>query len=261
MLLSLTRFLSCVPVEAATKKINRSKVALFVGDKTKLKIENYSGKVKWSSSNVKVCKVTQKGVVRGIHPGTATIVGRVGKNKYTCVVKVVKEDKIVEPNNVTKTDKDGLKRLKEYIMANGQKYNNGSKCLSYAMPDGSIDTFVVFNKTSNEFLFEFVFYDSGVICNICTMTIDYSKPDEARIVAQWMDPYNDDDFFDANVQIDTSTYDEGQDLKFVFDSKGIVMLSQCNTLANQTVDTAFCFWEYILHENGFALYDIGFEKY
>ena len=49
--------------KAAKVKLNKSKVTLKAGDSIKLKVKNYKGKVKWSSSKKKVASVSKKGVV------------------------------------------------------------------------------------------------------------------------------------------------------------------------------------------------------
>lgn len=74
----------------AKKKIqlNKKKVTLVVGNKTKLKLKNNKKKVKWSSSKRTVAIVSSKGVVTAKKKGTATITAKAGKKKYTCKVTV-----------------------------------------------------------------------------------------------------------------------------------------------------------------------------
>lgn len=74
---------------AKTKiQLNKKKVTLMVGKKTKLKLKNNTKKVKWSSSRKKVAIVSSKGVVTAKKKGTATITAKAGKKKYTCKVTV-----------------------------------------------------------------------------------------------------------------------------------------------------------------------------
>ena len=77
-------------VANAKKKIqlNKKKVTLVVGNKTKLKLKNNKKKVKWSSSKRTVAIVSSKGVVTAKKKGTATITAKAGKKKYTCKVTV-----------------------------------------------------------------------------------------------------------------------------------------------------------------------------
>ena len=77
-------------VANAKKKIrlNKKKVTLVVGEKTKLKLKNNKKKVKWSSSKRTVAIVSSKGVVTAKKKGTATITAKAGKKKYTCKVTV-----------------------------------------------------------------------------------------------------------------------------------------------------------------------------
>jgi hypothetical protein len=52
-----------------------------------LKVKN-AKKVKWSSSDASVAKVSKKGKVTGVKGGNATITGKVDKKSYTCAVTV-----------------------------------------------------------------------------------------------------------------------------------------------------------------------------
>lgn len=77
------------PAAAKSKvKLNKGKVTLIVGQKTKLKLKNYKKKIKWSSSKKKVATVNKQGVVRAKKKGTAKITAKAGKKKYICRVTV-----------------------------------------------------------------------------------------------------------------------------------------------------------------------------
>mgnify|MGYP000394223385 CR=1 FL=1 len=53
-------------VFAAKKaKISKTKATIYVGKTIKLKVKNNKKKVKWSTSNKKVAKVSKKGKVKG----------------------------------------------------------------------------------------------------------------------------------------------------------------------------------------------------
>ena len=79
-------------VFAAKKaKISKTKATIYVGKTIKLKVKNNKKKVKWSTSNKKVAKVSKKGKVKGIKAGKATITAKVGKKAYKCKIKVKKK--------------------------------------------------------------------------------------------------------------------------------------------------------------------------
>ena len=89
----------------AKVKLNKKKLVLTVGKKAKLKVKGTKKKVKWSSSKKKIATVTKKGVVKAKKKGTAKIVAKIGKKKYTCkvVVKAKKKAKVTsKPKAVTK---------------------------------------------------------------------------------------------------------------------------------------------------------------
>ena len=90
--------------EAKAKvKLNNKKLVLTVGKKAKLKVKGTKKKVKWSSSKKKIATVTKKGVVKAKKKGTAKIVAKIGKKKYTCkvVVKAKKKAKVTAKPKAT----------------------------------------------------------------------------------------------------------------------------------------------------------------
>ncbi len=72
----------------AKPAINRKKVTLTVGEKSRLKVKNCKKKVKWKSSRKKVATVSSKGVVKAKKAGKAKITAKAGKKKYVCRVTV-----------------------------------------------------------------------------------------------------------------------------------------------------------------------------
>lgn len=98
LILVFALIISCMgQAEAASAKkvpaLNKKKVTLDEGKSTTLKVKNYKGKIKWSSSKKTVATVTQKGKVTAKKKGKATITAKAGKKKLKCVVTV--KEKIV----------------------------------------------------------------------------------------------------------------------------------------------------------------------
>ena len=80
-----------VTAQAAKKKspaISAKKKTVYYKGTATLKLKNYKGKVKWSTSNKKIAKVSSKGVVTGVAIGKCTITATAGKKKYKCTVTV-----------------------------------------------------------------------------------------------------------------------------------------------------------------------------
>ncbi len=76
-------------VNAATKvKINKTKMTLYVGASSQLKITGTSKNVTWSTDKVKVAKVSKSGKVTALKAGTATVKAKVGKAVKKCKVTV-----------------------------------------------------------------------------------------------------------------------------------------------------------------------------
>lgn len=90
--LVLTVAVGFVPLEeasAATIKLNKTKVTVYAGKTTTLKIKGTSKKVTWKSSNKAVATV-YKGKVTAKKAGTATITAKVSGKSYKCKVTVKK---------------------------------------------------------------------------------------------------------------------------------------------------------------------------
>lgn len=91
LMLLLAAFLSipCIqPVQAATPRLNKTKVTLAKGAQIKLKVSGTKAKVKWSADKRKVATVTSKGVVTAKGKGVARITAKIGKRKLVCRVTV-----------------------------------------------------------------------------------------------------------------------------------------------------------------------------
>lgn len=86
--ITMNTFHSYASVQAAKIKISTSSKTLHVGYGCKLNITGTNKKVKWSSSNSKIAKVTQTGYVTAKKEGTVTITGKVGNKTYKCKITV-----------------------------------------------------------------------------------------------------------------------------------------------------------------------------
>lgn len=74
--------------EAATIKLNKTKLTLDVGKSYTLKITGTTKAVKWASSNKNVAAVSTAGKVTAKSGGSAVITATVSSKKYTCNVTV-----------------------------------------------------------------------------------------------------------------------------------------------------------------------------
>ncbi|NSF41391.1 Ig-like domain-containing protein [Blautia wexlerae] len=79
---------TCVDVQAATVSLNRRSTSVYIGKTTQLKVNNYTGKIRWSSSNTSIATVSSTGKVKGKKAGTVTISARAGKKTLKCKVTV-----------------------------------------------------------------------------------------------------------------------------------------------------------------------------
>lgn len=106
-------------VEAATIKLNKSKITLVNGKSYTLKITGTKNKVSWKSSKPTVATVNSKGKVTAKKKGTTTITATVKKKKYTCKVTVNPKDGDRE-QPISAWNKNTL-TFKQHHFENGQK--------------------------------------------------------------------------------------------------------------------------------------------
>ena len=99
---------------AAKAKLSVKKAYLAPKDTLKLKVKGTKKKVKWVSSNKKVCTVSKKGKVKAKKTGKATIVAKINGKKFKCKI-------IVEKKNINRA-----RRLRDYVIKKG-KYNKSTK--------------------------------------------------------------------------------------------------------------------------------------
>lgn len=88
LLVSSTAVFNVESVNAASPKLNKTKITLVAGKSTNLKVSGTNHKVKWSTSDQTVVTVSNKGKVTGKNIGTAIITAKVGKQKLQCKVTV-----------------------------------------------------------------------------------------------------------------------------------------------------------------------------
>ena len=74
--------------EAASIKLNKSKITVSVGETYRLRVSGAQKPPKWKSGNKRIVSVGKKGNVKGISSGTATVSAKVGRKVYKCRVTV-----------------------------------------------------------------------------------------------------------------------------------------------------------------------------
>lgn len=78
-------------ITVTNASISKTSKTVNVGQSYTIKINDYSGKVSWSTSNKKVATVSSKGVVKGVASGSAVITAKLGSGAiFTCKIKVTK---------------------------------------------------------------------------------------------------------------------------------------------------------------------------
>lgn len=80
--------LPATALAAAKVSLNTTEKKIQVGETYRLKLMNAKGTVEWKSSDNKVAEVNEKGKVKGVATGTATITAVYKKKNYSCTVTV-----------------------------------------------------------------------------------------------------------------------------------------------------------------------------
>lgn len=133
-------------VEAKAKAVlNKKNATLTVGTKLQLKLKNNTKKIRWSSSNQKVAKVSNRGLVTARARGSARITAKAGGKKYLCRIKVVATTKNSYAEKVLKLvnkerAKAGRKALKLDASLNRAakvRAKEITEVFSHDRPDGS----------------------------------------------------------------------------------------------------------------------------
>lgn len=74
---------------SAAVKLNKKNISVIKGENFQLRIKGTKKKAKWSSTSTGVATVDKNGNVTGKNIGTTTIIAKVNKKQYTCIVKVI----------------------------------------------------------------------------------------------------------------------------------------------------------------------------
>lgn len=111
-------------VHAASKiKLNHSKVTMKKGETLKLLLKKAKKKkVKWSTNNKKVLKISKSGKIKALRVGTATVFAKYKKKKYKCKISITSNKESVKKNNVNSKKElqasDGVYTLKNIYVSN-----------------------------------------------------------------------------------------------------------------------------------------------
>ncbi|WP_026523463.1 MULTISPECIES: Ig-like domain-containing protein [unclassified Butyrivibrio] len=184
------------PLKAsAAPKLNKKQVELKIGKTCKLKVKGASGKVKWSTSNKKIAKVSKNGVITAKKAGKATIKAKVGKKTLKCKVTVLCrhhqfEEKIIkkatykragekckvckvcgfetEHEEIPKLTRQNEKR-EEYIRYNPSGYVPRTEGLTEQEIKARLAELKMYYPETKEFYWE------GVVCAKGAYYVDFAK--------------------------------------------------------------------------------------
>ncbi len=92
-----------VTAQAATPRLNKTKITVNVKKSYQLKVTGTKKKAKWTTSNKKVATVSKNGKVTAKKKGSATITAKINKKTYKCKVTVTEPAPKLNKSKVTLT--------------------------------------------------------------------------------------------------------------------------------------------------------------
>lgn len=232
-------------VSAKTKvKLNKTNITLTTGDTCKLKVSGTKAKVKWSSSNQSVAKVSKTGLVSAKGEGTARIVAKVGKKKYYCKVTVETEEDDVERV---------YGKLVDYIMSNGVTNSSGFKVIN-----GSYDEYlygIEYDSKQDAVVFILVNQDEELQVAV-TMTISLSDTSTADVYYICVDESTG---CKAYASFETETYDDFDNMEFDVITAVGMDNDDVQSYARSDFSVSMECWDIFLDEKmGLTFDDFGF---
>ena len=123
--------LTSLKVEAAgAVKLNKKKIVLEMGSTYTLKVNNATGKVKWSSSDKTIVKV-KNGILTPVAVGSTKVTAKVKGKKYTCKVTVI--DYTGMSNEQKAVVGYALKYVGNKYRYGGSSLTKGTDCSGFTM--------------------------------------------------------------------------------------------------------------------------------
>lgn len=163
-LLMIVSLIAPTSVQAATIKLNKSKVTLYEGKTYQLKLKGTDDSITWKSSNEYVATVDKKGKVTAVDAGYSYITATCGSKEYTCRVTVKFDNKAAAKNvsferynidngivTVVTNNNDTHVSIADtiYFYSGNDIINSEKKTINFIAPNSSFA--YIFNKTSGEY--------------------------------------------------------------------------------------------------------------
>lgn len=234
-----------VTVKAPYVELSGTK-SMYLGKSVNLKAEtNTKAKVKWSSSDKKIAKVSSSGKVTGVKAGKAMIYA-----KITYKGKTYKDSyKVTVKKPAVKAD--GFTTLKNYILANGALgkilEHNGSEMyatISYNEAEDNIEFFVYLSDDMGSSKLKF-FLNKG----------DKKISVEAKTYVSYA-------VGTAEYDIDIANYNQNTVINAeISSSTSLVDPSSFSEIFSELNKISFEMFDMALKEDGFSLKEIGFVNY
>lgn len=247
---------------AAKPKLSKTSVAMYVGQSTKLKVKNTSAKVKWSSSNKKIAKVSAKGTVKAVKLGKCTITAKVKGKKLKCKVAVVTKENY------------RARKLYDLVREKGKNQGEGTYMLALTSKQGkNSQKYVNIIAYPKKWKMAFGYIDMSEKTDKLTgtsimMDIVKDKAGELQIIDMDL---NKDYLTDILGKIDRSYDGTRKGMKLTecidSDSEGDKVKYDGKprekdwTKAVSYTKTAFKYYDKLLGKYGYSMKKIGFTKY
>lgn len=244
--------------EAAAKpKLNKNSVMMYVAQSKKLKVNHTKSKIKWSSSNKKIAKVSTKGAVKAIKPGKCTIYATVKSKKLKCKVEVVSKQQYYGRN------------LYMLVRQKGVKASSNVRRVSMKIKEKDAENCrtVIISAYPKKWQMEFVFNENleePYELTKVNMNLDVSKDKAGQLKYVYEDRYS-DCLTRVHGRIEKKCDENRKSLDLTYceviseeDSYKGMPREQEWAMTSKDVKKAFNYYDKLLKKYGYSMKKIGF---
>lgn len=207
----------------------------------------------WSSSDTSIATVDEKGVVTGISPGKVTIELKINNFKTSYEMEVEPKDSNYE-----------IKKLKQYILDNGDVNSNGDKYIKYSHTDNKgrrAVSSISYNATGDKLNVSFVYY--GTNESKSGVQFSFSDYDSlSNVTIKVVQLLSSTFGYMSETCVNLQEYSLTDTLYFEITEKTSIFITESTIqeLDNSVVILSFTYMSDLLSQNGFSAKNLGMKN-
>lgn len=232
--------------------LNKTKVSLLVGSRTKLKLKNAkSSKIYWETSRRSIVRVNEYGTIVAQKAGKATITAKYNGKKYKCSVTV---------KSVSKKQKNAFNKFKKYLLKHGkQEYGDEGLNYIYSWDEGGKDYEFYYFPSKNKIYLQVYKYHYDDVEKAMFISFNANGGAYAEFGYNWYE----DDYFASNVYFNKSSMKKSEGLNFKwYDYEEEYPGSKAKTMPNNLLKVVLPkFNSKMKKKAGVTLKELGFKNW